>query len=122
AVLDVIEEEKLLERSMKIGERVVARLKAIAQRNDVPPIGEIRNLGGMIAFEMVKGRGGNEPDPDATKALTTKALQNGLILLSCGVYANTIRILMPLTASDEIIDEGMGIIESSLSQVAQSVA
>lgn len=122
AVLDVIEEEKLMERSTKIGERVVNRLKAIAQRNDVPPIGEIRNLGGMIAFELVKNRGSHEPDPDATKALTTKALQNGLILLSCGVYANTIRILMPLTASDAIIDEGMSIIESSLSQIAQSAA
>jgi len=122
AVLDVIEEEKLMERSTKIGERVVNRLKAIAQRNDVPPIGEIRNLGGMIAFELVKNRGSNEPDADATKALTTKALQNGLILLSCGVYANTIRILMPLTASDAIIDEGMSIIESSLSQIALSAA
>jgi 4-aminobutyrate aminotransferase/(S)-3-amino-2-methylpropionate transaminase len=122
AVLDVIEEEKLMERSTKIGEKVVNRLKAIAQRNDVPPIGEIRNLGGMIAFELVKNRGSHEPDPDATKALTTKALQNGLILLSCGVYANTIRILMPLTASDAIIDEGMSIIESSLSQIAQSAA
>jgi 4-aminobutyrate aminotransferase len=122
AVLDVIEEEKLMERSMKIGERIVARIKAIAQRNDVPPIGDIRNLGGMIAFELVKHRGSHEPDPDATKALTTKALQNGLILLSCGVYANTIRILVPLTATDEIIDEGMGIIERSLSQMAQSVA
>ncbi|HVR66436.1 MAG TPA: 4-aminobutyrate--2-oxoglutarate transaminase [Verrucomicrobiae bacterium] len=122
AVLDVIEEEKLMERSTKIGERVVNRLKAIAQRNDVPPIGEIRNLGGMIAFELVKNRGSHEPDADATKALTTKALQNGLILLSCGVYANTIRILMPLTASDAIIDEGMSIIESSLSQIAQSAA
>jgi 4-aminobutyrate aminotransferase len=122
AVLDVIEEEKLMERSTKIGERVVKRLKAIAQRNDVPPIGEIRNLGGMIAFELVKNRGSHEPDADATKALTTKALQNGLILLSCGVYANTIRILMPLTASDAIIDEGMSISESSLSQIAQSAA
>jgi 4-aminobutyrate aminotransferase/(S)-3-amino-2-methylpropionate transaminase len=122
AVLDVIEEEKLLERSLKIGERVVNRLKAIAQRNDVPPIGDIRNLGGMIAFELVKSRGGHEPDPDATKALTAKALQNGLILLSCGVYANTIRILVPLTASDAIIDEGMGMIERSLSQIAQSAA
>ena len=122
AVLDVIEEEKLMERSMKIGERIVSRIKAIAQRNDVPPIGDIRNLGGMIAFELVKSRGGHEPDPDATKALTTKALQNGLILLSCGVYANSIRILVPLTATDALIDEGMGIIERSLSQIAQSVA
>jgi 4-aminobutyrate aminotransferase/(S)-3-amino-2-methylpropionate transaminase len=122
AVLDVIEEEKLLERSMRLGRRVTDRLRAIAQRNDVPPIGEIRNLGGMIAFELVKSRGSQEPDPDATKALTARALQNGLVLLSCGVYANTIRILVPLTASDAIVDEGLDIIERSLVQVAQSAA
>lgn len=122
AVLDVIEEEKLLERSTQLGKRVTDRLRAIAQRNDVPPIGEIRNLGGMIAFELVKSRGSQEPDPDATKALTARALQNGLVLLSCGVYANTIRILVPLTASDAIVDEGLDIIERSLVQVAQSAA
>ncbi len=122
AVLDVIEEEKLLERSVRLGKRVVDRLRAIAQRNDVPPFGEIRNLGGMIAFELVKSRGTQDPDPEATKALTSRALQNGLILLSCGVYANTIRILVPLTASDAVVDEGLDIIERSLVQVAQSVA
>jgi len=122
AVLEVIEEEKLIERSTALGERIVQRLRAIAQRNDVPPIGEIRNLGGMIAFELVKRRGGHDPDPDTTKAVTAKAQANGLILLSCGVYANTIRILVPLTASDAIIDEGLDTIERSLKQVAEAAA
>jgi 4-aminobutyrate aminotransferase/(S)-3-amino-2-methylpropionate transaminase len=122
AVLDVIEEERLLQRSSELGERIVRRIKAIAQRNDVPPIGEIRNLGAMIAFELVKRRGSDEPDPDMTKALTQKAHDNGLVLLSCGVYANTIRILVPLTASDAIIDEGLDIIERSLKQVAEQAA
>ncbi len=122
AVLDVIAEEKLLERSTALGERIVKRLQAMAQRNDVPPIGEIRHLGGMIAFELVKSRGGHEPDPDATKAVTTAAHANGLILLSCGVYANTIRILVPLTASDKVVDEGLDIIERSLKQVAEAAA
>ena len=65
---------------------------------------------------------GHEPDPDATKAVTTAAHANGLILLSCGVYANTIRILVPLTASDKVVDEGLDIIERSLKQVAEAAA
>jgi 4-aminobutyrate aminotransferase/(S)-3-amino-2-methylpropionate transaminase len=122
AVLDVIAEEKLLERSTALGERIVKRLQAIAQRNDVPPIGEIRHLGAMIAFELVKSRGSHDPDADATKAVTSAAHANGLILLSCGVYANTIRILVPLTASDKVVDEGLDIIERSLKQVAEAAA
>ncbi len=122
AVLDVIDEEKLLERSTRLGTRLVNRIKAIAQRNDVPPIGDIRGLGALVAIEMGKSRGGNEPDPDATRALTAQSLQNGLILLSCGVYANTIRILVPLTAPDAVVDEGLDIIERTLTQVAQSAA
>ena len=58
--------------------------------------------------------GGNDPDPDAAKALCATALENGLVLLSCGVYGNVIRILAPLTAEDAIIDEGLAIIEKSL--------
>ena len=54
--------------------------------------------------------------------MTSAAHANGLILLSCGVYANTIRILVPLTASDAIIEEGLGIIEQSLKQVAEQAA
>ena len=98
--------------------RLAERLRAIAMRNDVPPIGDIRNLGGMIAFELVKSRGSSDPDADMTKKVTGKALDNGLVLLSCGVFANTIRILVPLTAANKIVDEGLDIIERSLIQAA----
>jgi 4-aminobutyrate aminotransferase/(S)-3-amino-2-methylpropionate transaminase len=61
----------------------------------------------MIAFDIVKARGGHDPDPDATKRATAKALENGLVLLSCGIYGETIRILVPLTVSDTILNEGL---------------
>lgn len=119
AVLEVIEEENLCERAEEIGLRIKDRIQKLKQRNDVPPIGDVRGLGAMIAFELVKQRGAHEPDPETTKALVAKAEANGLVLLSCGVFANTIRVLVPLTASDEVIDEGLDIIERSLVEVSQ---
>lgn len=114
AVLDVIAEENLLEAANKQGEKLKARLNALASRNDVVPISAIRGFGAMIAFDIVTERGGHSPDAATTKAVTTKAQANGLILLSCGVYGNTIRILCPLTASDEILDEGIAKLETAL--------
>ncbi len=122
AVLEVIEEENLLQRSLDIGERVRSGLETIAQRNDIPPIGNIRGLGGMVAFELVKDLESREPDPEVTKALTARALEEGLVLLSCGVYANTIRILVPLTVADALIDEGLEIIEKSLLAIGTTTA
>ncbi|WP_225769417.1 4-aminobutyrate--2-oxoglutarate transaminase [Inquilinus sp. Marseille-Q2685] len=114
AVLEVFEEEKLLERSNAIGARIKARLETLSRRNDLLPIAGIRGLGGMVAFEIVKSRGTFEPDADATKRVTQKAYENGLVLLSCGVNANVIRILVPLTASDAIVDEGLDVLEKAL--------
>ena len=71
----------------------------------------------MLAFELVKDRSTREPDPETTKALTARALAKGLVLLSCGVYSNVIRVLVPLTASDAIIDEGVRIIEEAFTEV-----
>ncbi len=122
AVLEVIEEENLLQRSLQIGERVHSHLETIARRNNVSPIGDIWSLGGMIAFELVKDLESREPDPETTKALTARALEEGLVLLSCGVYGNTIRILVPLTATDALIDEGLDIIEKSLVAVRTMTA
>ncbi len=116
-VLDAIEQDGLLARSIAIGENMVARLRAMKLRNDTAPIGDIRNVGAMVAFELVKARGGNEPDPDKTKALTAAALRHGLILLSCGLFGNTIRLLVPLTASDALVTEGMDMIENSLIEI-----
>ncbi len=114
AVLDVIEEEKLIERANHIGAKMKSRLEAISRRNDTIPIAEIRGPGAMIAFDVVTTRGTNEPDPDTTKKVLAKARENGLILLSCGVYGNAIRLLVPLTVSDKLLDEGLDVLEKAL--------
>ncbi len=117
AAISVIEEEKLCQRSNVIGERMVARLNEIKTREDIVPVGDIRGLGAMVAFELVKQRGGNEPDPEVVAAVTRKALEKGLVVLACGYWGNTIRILAPLTIPDEHLEEGLDIIEQCLQEV-----
>jgi 4-aminobutyrate aminotransferase / (S)-3-amino-2-methylpropionate transaminase / 5-aminovalerate transaminase len=114
AVLEVFEEEKLVARSNAIGNRLRARLETLQKRNDLMPITAIRGPGAMVAFDIVKDSVTKEPDAAATKLVTQRAYQNGLVLLSCGVNANSIRILVPLTAADAIVDEGLDILEQAL--------
>jgi 4-aminobutyrate aminotransferase/(S)-3-amino-2-methylpropionate transaminase len=113
AVLDVIAEEKLMERADAQGARMRGRLEAMSQRNGLVPIANIRGPGAMIGFDILRARGG-EPDGAEAKAVTVRALSKGLILLSCGVYGETIRLLAPLTASDVVLDEGLDILEAAL--------
>ena len=120
AVLDVVEQEGILERARKLGERMTTRLQALAERH--PAIAEVRALGAMIAFELCKDGDPHRPDADLTRALTTRARELGLILLSCGVYANVIRILVPITAEDAVVDEGLDIIERALGELAAVTA
>ena len=119
-VLEVIEKDGLLSKSTALGDHVVNRLRQIASRSNSQPIGDIRNLGGMIAFELVKSTGTHQPDAEAAKMLCAKAAESGLILLSCGVFGNTIRILVPLTAATTIVDEGLDIIEKCLADTGAS--
>ena len=114
AVLDVIAEEKLIDRANLIGEHIKARLASFAERNDTVPIASIRGPGAMVAFEVVKRRGMAEPDADATRRVVQSALAGGLILLSCGINGNTIRILNPLTITDELLDEGLAKLGAAL--------
>jgi 4-aminobutyrate aminotransferase/(S)-3-amino-2-methylpropionate transaminase len=118
AVLDVIEAEGLMARADAQGARIRGRLAALSQRNDVLPIAAVRGPGAMIGFDIVKERGGNEPDGDAAKAVTVRALELGLVLLSCGVHGETIRLLAPLTASDAVLDEGLDKLEAALAVTA----
>ncbi len=105
AVLDVLEKEQVFARAGQIGERVQTHVAQLAE-NIALGIGEIRGLGAMIAFEIVKP-GTQEPDAETTRALTRLAAEEGLILLSCGVYYNTVRVLVPLTISDALLQEGL---------------
>lgn len=114
AVLDVIAEERLVERANVIGARIKERLAAIARRNDIVPIAAIRGPGAMVAFDIVAERGGDTPDGAATKRVTQAALETGLVLLSCGVHGNTIRILNPLTIGDDLLEEGLDRLEDAL--------
>lgn len=114
AVLDVFEEENLIARANQIGERLRSAIDRFALSNTLVPTSVARGPGAMVAFDILKQRGSNEPDAEATKRVTRLAHENGLILLSCGTAANTIRILVPLTASDAIVDEGLAILERCL--------
>ncbi|CCE01705.1 4-aminobutyrate--2-oxoglutarate transaminase [Bradyrhizobium sp. STM 3809] len=114
AVLDVFEQEKLLDRANAIGDRLRAAIARFSRANNLVPVSEPRGPGAMVAFDILKQRGSDEPDPDMTRRVTRVAHENGLILLSCGVTASTIRILVPLTASDGIVDEGLAILEKCL--------
>jgi 4-aminobutyrate aminotransferase/(S)-3-amino-2-methylpropionate transaminase len=101
-----------------MGARIEERLRFMERRNDLVPIAAIRRLGAMVGFDVVKERGSFEPDAETTRRVTSKALDHGLVVLSCGTSANVIRILVPLTASDAILDEGLGMLEESLKLAA----
>ncbi len=113
AVLDVFEQENLLQRSRDIGQHIVSRLQKLAQKHDC--IAEVRGLGAMVAIELCQRGQPQQPDANLTKALAGEAARRGLILLTCGTYGNVVRVLVPLTVSDAILDEGLDIISASLS-------
>ena len=111
AVLDIIAEERLTERAAALGERLRGRLEGLKGR--VPKIAEVRGLGAMMAVEfMEKG----EPDPAFTREVQARALKAGLLLLTCGVYANVIRFLFPLTIQDATFEEGLAILEKAMTE------
>ena len=118
AVLDVFEQENLLQRCRDVGQRVMASLQALAQKHSC--IAEVRGMGAMIAIELCKNGDPHQPDADLTKALAAEATKRGLILLTCGTYGNVVRILVPLTASDAVLDEGVAIIAASLDSLQAS--
>jgi len=115
AVLDVIAEERLIERAQQLGVKLSARLKTLQVRHGA--IGEVRALGAMVAIELVKNGSAEQPDADLTRALVQAAARHGLIILSCGIYGNVIRFLTPLTISDALLGEGLDRLEAAFSEV-----
>jgi 4-aminobutyrate aminotransferase/(S)-3-amino-2-methylpropionate transaminase len=106
AVLEIVTEPGFFDAATKLGETLRARLEDIASRR--PEIGEVRGLGPMLAFEFV------EQNPTRAKAVVAEAFERGLVLLSCGLYGNVIRLLPPLTITAEELDEGLVLLEESL--------
>jgi 4-aminobutyrate aminotransferase/(S)-3-amino-2-methylpropionate transaminase len=120
AVLEVFEEENLLQRSRDVGQRITRRLQALAK--DHPCIAEVRGLGAMVAMELCKNGDPHQPDADLTKALAVEAMNRGLVILTCGTYGNVVRILVPLTASDTVIDEGLNMMADALNHLQRKSA
>ncbi|MBW3099186.1 4-aminobutyrate--2-oxoglutarate transaminase [Pseudohoeflea coraliihabitans] len=111
AVLDVIVVEELCERANRLGARLKQRLDSL--RADVPEISDIRGPGFMNAVEF-KEAGSATPNPGFTNAVREIALENGLILLTCGIHANVIRFLAPITIQEEVFTEALDILETSI--------
>ena len=109
-MLDVIEDERLCERAERLGQALKARLNAL--RAKVPGIAEVRGLGAMVAVEFAKADG--TPDAEFTKLVQQRAQDGGLLLLTCGVHANVVRFLFPLTIEDSVFEEGMAILAKVL--------
>jgi 4-aminobutyrate aminotransferase / (S)-3-amino-2-methylpropionate transaminase / 5-aminovalerate transaminase len=116
AVLDVMEAEKIPDRASGMGERIRSRFCQWATRYEC--IGDVRGLGAMLGLELVKNRRSKEPAKDLAQALLTAALQRGVILLSAGTHGNVVRVLAPLTTPEEILDEGLDVMEQSLAAIA----
>ncbi|MFB0934915.1 MAG: 4-aminobutyrate--2-oxoglutarate transaminase [Propionivibrio sp.] len=112
AVLDVIEEEKLAERAAAIGEKCRARLTALRSRFSC--IADVRGLGAMTAVEFCHDGDPKKPAGDIATALKNEAAKRGLLLLNCGSYGNVLRLMLPLTITEKVLDEGMEILEASL--------
>ena len=115
AVLDIIESEQLNDRAAKLGERVIEKMQLLADRFE--GIGDVRGLGAMCAMEIVKDRQSKTPDKEAVGKIVRAALERGLMLLSAGIYSNVIRLLMPLTITDEQLEEGLQILEEAIEAV-----
>lgn len=116
AVLNLIEEEGLCKRAEELGGRLKQRLQALA--NVAPQIADIRGRGLMVAVEF-NSPGTGTPEAAFTNRVREKALEKGLILLTCGVYGNVIRFLAPLTIQDEVFVEALDILEETLRECTQ---
>lgn len=113
-MLDIIEEEELCERATQIGHRLLSRLGAIKDRQGMEPIGDVRGLGAMIAFELVFDRTSCQPNTALTQAIVAEAEERGLIILPCGTRANVVRLLPPLTTPSDQVEEAMDILETAI--------
>jgi 4-aminobutyrate aminotransferase / (S)-3-amino-2-methylpropionate transaminase / 5-aminovalerate transaminase len=111
AVLDVIEEEGLVERAEIVGKTIRARWDDLS--DEIEEIGEVRGVGAMIGVEFVKDRETKEPNPPFLSALMRGTQERGVVTVSCGIYHNVLRHLVPLVITDEQLEEGLDVLADS---------
>ena len=110
-VLEIIEREKIVEKSAELGKKARKHLNEFYDKFEV--IGEVRGKGPMLAMELVKDRESKEPDPDTASKVMKRCLASGLLTLKAGLYGNCIRLHPPLTIEDELLEKGMAIMEEA---------
>ena len=113
AVLDVIEEERLSDRSAQIGETIRARMESWRDRFDA--VTHVRGLGAMLAIELQRD---GQPDADLATAVAEAAMRRGLLILKAGIHGNCLRVLVPLVISEAELDEALGVWEEALEETA----
>jgi 4-aminobutyrate aminotransferase/(S)-3-amino-2-methylpropionate transaminase len=113
AVIETIEADGLLGRAQHIGGVLLARLRTMQAAH--PAIGDVRGRGAMVAIELVDPSGA--PDPAKTLAVAAACHADGLLVLTAGSYANVLRFLPPLVIGDELLDDGLGVLEKALASV-----
>lgn len=114
-VLDIIESENLNDRAQKIGVKATRKMKELANRFE--SVGDVRGIGAMCAMEIVKDPQSKTPDKEAVGKIVNAAGERGLMLLSAGLFGNVIRLLMPLTITDDQLEEGLQILEEAFEAV-----
>ena len=114
AVFEVFETEDILGKSQRLGEKLNQRFSQWQEQ--FAHVDNVRTLGSMAAFELVESKDTHKPMPELVGAITKLAKAKGLIVLGCGLYGNTLRFLMPVTIEDEVLEEGLVILEQCLKE------
>lgn len=115
AVLDVFEQDNLVKRAQVIGRRCKEKMSEWAQRH--PQIGDVRGIGAMVALELVRDPVEKTPAPELAEGVIEAARVRGLLLLRAGIYSNCLRVLSPLSISDELLEEALDVWEVAIDNV-----
>ena len=116
AVFDIIETENLIDRAKELGKTLQKRFDELKEQFEI--IGDARGIGAMMALELVKDRSTKAPAVEEAKSLVTYCYDMGLIILSCGIYGNVIRFLMPLNIPKDELERGLGILNDGLQYIS----
>ncbi len=114
-VINIIEEEHLLDRALKIGERLKERF--LRMKDKYPIVGDVHGIGAMMAIELVKDQKTKEPAPQETARIVQECLKNGVFVPTAGINKNLLRMLVSLEITDEQLDEGLDVLERAIAKV-----
>src|ERR1700761_122369 len=117
AVIRTIERDELNERAVRVGE--LFRQRALNWHKRFPVIGDVRGIGAMQAFEVVRPDGSRDPNPEATKTILRYCYEHGVILVGAGTYNNVIRLLAPLVITDRQMDEALDVVEAAVARAGR---